>query len=629
MPPNILGSVDIRLASLNPHPSNYVKKTQLSSQLAGARNGTSSLAGSQQANQDIVNFHKQQVLNARAKLFAAEPEQGKRQKLEEIVNGSKNPAAQRAVKNFATVYEHLLEKTQKNLAAKAVLTKIAQEYIGHILKDGLGEKSAFGPWMDSTSASHGKLAKLETKLVDFAKQHSTNNFLELGSHYCSSKVLPFIETNIKERGLEPPARDELFGLVDASAKTAFDALRQALDEQASARGCSLSKLARDMDIVNVLPLLLRNVLAGLPKGTIPQTDATPDGNGEGEVDGARGQGPAQAAAMQPSNPASTINNFYGNVYLGNVDMSQDRTKTTTTTTTTTTTRGDSTRRLGDAVLRAGAAELNRAAMSSEQGTQTEPLGSEVSSRGGSTLERNNPQIHFKSMLGTSQAAWEASNRDVASEASSRGDNGQQESADRTKAVAQPWPTVPPADQLLTTVSGQRHSNPSLVSKNRTNGFGAHGGPHSSQASNRQVASEASSRGDNGQQESADRTKAVAQPWPTVPPADQLLTTVSGQRHSNPSLVSKNRTNGFGAHGGPHSSQASNRQVASGAFSRGDNGQQESVTQVQSTGEALLAELYNTVSQISEDAVTRRDRGNKLRRTFMQSQLGPDVNGTGE
>lgn len=246
---------------------------------------SSSTAGTK-ASAGLASFggmHKAQALQD---LFGAAGAE-KQQQLATLFLQSPNAYACREITAFSKVYSQLIHQPNLSEEARATLNTMAQQYTDKILNDGLGEKSAFGPWTAKTKEQYQKRSKLEHTLAMFANTHSAGDFLQLGHGFMAREVMPFIQTCIEQHlgeTLSETTCQRLHGLVDNAAMKTFTALRQSSVELVEQRGVGVGKLARDLDTVATLPLLLRDILANLPKDVpqtaqstpAPNTSATPD-----------------------------------------------------------------------------------------------------------------------------------------------------------------------------------------------------------------------------------------------------------------------------------------------------------------------------------------------------------------
>lgn len=197
----------------------------------------------------------------------------KQPKLAAILLQSSNAYAYREITAFAKVYSQLIRQPDLSEDARSTLNVLAQQYTDKILNDGLGEKSAFGPWTAKTDKQYQQRSQLEHKLATFANTHLAGDFLQLGSGFIAREVMPYIQTCIEQqlgKTLNEATSQRLHELVDKAAMQTFDALRSSCGRLIEERGVGVGKLARDLDTVATLPLLLRDILANLPKD-VPQT----------------------------------------------------------------------------------------------------------------------------------------------------------------------------------------------------------------------------------------------------------------------------------------------------------------------------------------------------------------------
>ncbi|MBM2885034.1 hypothetical protein JFK97_11595 [Chromobacterium phragmitis] len=260
----------------------------------------------------FATLFKQQSRDA---LFAAAASPEKQQQLRNMFDASRNTYAQHEIDAFAKLYSQLIAKPDLSEAAKQQLQALAQQYTDRILKDGLNDPSAFGAWEPKVSKHYEQRSKLEHQLAEFAKQHTEGDFLQLGNQFKDSVVMPFIQDYVQAqlggRQLDDETLKNLPGLVDQAAKQAFDALREARAAMSDLHGFGVGKLARDLDTVAVLPLLLRNILAGLPKDTVPPSATPPAAEAAGPG------GPAPAGPQQPAPGLGGITINMGGIHIDN------------------------------------------------------------------------------------------------------------------------------------------------------------------------------------------------------------------------------------------------------------------------------------------------------------------------
>ncbi|WP_157654563.1 hypothetical protein [Burkholderia ubonensis] len=219
---------------------------------------------------------------ARQALFAASPD--KQGELSKLFDDSRNGYAQREITRFAEVYSQLLKLYPE---AKNTLDALAQQYNNKILKDGLKDQSGFGAYSPEKAKLYEQRRALEKSLANTAREMTGANFLEMGEHFMAKEVLPYIQAYVTEELKCNLTQDQVKDLVDRAAKLAFDALRQARSDLAGEAGFGVGKLARDLDTVAVLPLLLRNILMdSVPKEQRQDPPAAnePIPGGPGQID---------------------------------------------------------------------------------------------------------------------------------------------------------------------------------------------------------------------------------------------------------------------------------------------------------------------------------------------------------
>ncbi|HID7510667.1 TPA: hypothetical protein ACXHW4_004583 [Enterobacter hormaechei] len=235
-------------------------------------NEASSSTTGTKANVGLAGFGGLHKALALQDLFAAAGAD-KQEKLATLFLQSSNAYACREITAFAKVYSQLIHQPNLSADARATLDTLAQQYTDKIVNDGLGEKSAFGPWTAKLDKKYQQRSNLEHTLATFANTHSAGDFLQLGSGFMAREVMPFIQTCIERQlgaALNETTCQRLHELVDQAAMKTFDALRQSRVELLEQRGVGVGKLARDLDTVATLPLLLRDILGNLPKD-LPQT----------------------------------------------------------------------------------------------------------------------------------------------------------------------------------------------------------------------------------------------------------------------------------------------------------------------------------------------------------------------
>lgn len=266
-----------------------------------------------EARSGLASFNALHNKQAIQDLFSVVPA-GQQPKLVEIFQQSHNTYAHREITEFAKVYSQLIRQPDLSVEARTMLDALAQQYTDKIQSDGLGEKSAFGPWTASKGQQYQQRSQIEHKLAEFANQHFCDSFLQLGSGFMSREVMPFIQNCIEQRlgaPLTEATNRNLMDVVDKAAMQAFNALREGRTGLIDQHGLGVGKLARDLDTVATLPLLLRNVLAQLPQDllqTVPPSTSAP-------ASGPDGSTPAAPAAVAAGPGGVTIN--IGDIHIDN------------------------------------------------------------------------------------------------------------------------------------------------------------------------------------------------------------------------------------------------------------------------------------------------------------------------
>ncbi|WP_279205312.1 hypothetical protein [Obesumbacterium proteus] len=266
-----------------------------------------------EARSGLASFNALHNKQAIQDLFSVVPA-GQQPKLVEIFQQSHNTYAHREITEFAKVYSQLIRQPDLSVEARTMLDALAQQYTDKIQSDGLGEKSAFGPWTASKGKQYQQRSQIEHKLAEFANQHFCDSFLQLGSGFMSREVMPFIQNCIEQRlgaPLTAATNRNLMDVVDKAAMQAFNALREGRTGLIDQHGLGVGKLARDLDTVATLPLLLRNVLAQLPQDllqTVPPSTSAP-------ASGPDGSTPAAPAAVAAGPGGVTIN--IGDIHIDN------------------------------------------------------------------------------------------------------------------------------------------------------------------------------------------------------------------------------------------------------------------------------------------------------------------------
>ncbi|MCD5360262.1 hypothetical protein [Chromobacterium aquaticum] len=280
--------------------------TPLSEQFSGGRSSAATPAR-RHSLIDPASFKAQHTRDSVAALFAASTDA---KALDKLYLASPNVYAQLEIAEFAKVYAQLKQQPDLSPQDAKSLDDLAQQYTARVLKDGLGAKSAFGPWTQSTNKQYQLRNQLEHKLALLAHQHCGGDTMKLGNDFMqrevSTFILSYVETQLG-RSLDAATGEKVMELVDSAAKLAFDALRQSRGEMLGLSGPSLGRQARDLDTVAILPQLLRSVLAGL--GQDPKGPQQPDPARDGQPDPSPGPQPGPTepgGAQQPM----VVNNYY-------------------------------------------------------------------------------------------------------------------------------------------------------------------------------------------------------------------------------------------------------------------------------------------------------------------------------
>ncbi|UJB33331.1 hypothetical protein [Chromobacterium sp. Beijing] len=224
---------------------------------------------------DLASYKADYSRDSVAALFAASSQS---QRLGELYQESPNRYAKLEIAEFAKVYSQLSRQEGLSEQARQTLDGLAQQYTDKILKDGLGEKSAFGPWTPRTDKHYQQRSKLEHKLAAMMERQCPGGVLQLGNDFMRREVVPFILSRVEShlgRQLDESTCQRLTELVDSAAMKAFEELRQRRGELIEQRGVSVGTLARDLDTVAILPQLLRSVLEGWGKTRKARNNRTP------------------------------------------------------------------------------------------------------------------------------------------------------------------------------------------------------------------------------------------------------------------------------------------------------------------------------------------------------------------
>ncbi|HCL5250965.1 TPA: SPI-1 type III secretion system effector SipA [Salmonella enterica] len=193
--------------------------------------------------------------------------------LKEIFTNSSNIGGKKAVMEFAGLFRSALNATSDSPAAKALLTKVGEEYTAQIMKDGLKEKSAFGPWTPETKKAEAKLESLKNQLLDIIKNNTGGDLGKLSTSFVMHEVMPYITDCIEHNfgcTLDPLTRSNMAQLVDKAAAKAVDALDMCHQKLTQEQGSSVGLEARHLEMKALIPLLLRNVFAQIPADKLPE-----------------------------------------------------------------------------------------------------------------------------------------------------------------------------------------------------------------------------------------------------------------------------------------------------------------------------------------------------------------------
>lgn len=215
--------------------------------------------------------------------------------LKEVFTNSNNVAGKKAIMEFAGLFRSALNATSDSPAAKTLLMKVGAEYTAQIIKDGLKEKSAFGPWMPETKKAEAKLENLEKQLLDIIKNNTGGELSKLSTNLVMQEVMPYIASCIEHNfgcTLDPLTRSSLTQLVDKAAAKAVEALDMCHQKLTQEQGTSVGREARHLETQTLIPLLLRNVFAQIPADKLPDpkipepaAGLVPDGGKKAEPTG--------------------------------------------------------------------------------------------------------------------------------------------------------------------------------------------------------------------------------------------------------------------------------------------------------------------------------------------------------
>lgn len=215
--------------------------------------------------------------------------------LKEIFTNSNNVASKKAVMEFAGLFRSALNATSDSPAAKTLLMKVGAEYTAQIIKDGLKEKSAFGPWTPETKKAEAKLETLKNQLLDIIKNNTGGDFSKLSTNFVMQEVMPYIANCVEHNfgcTLDPLTRSNITQLVDKAAAKAVEALDMCHQKLTQEQGTSVGREARHLEMKTLIPLLLRNVFAQIPADKLPDpkipepaAGPVPDGGKKAEPTG--------------------------------------------------------------------------------------------------------------------------------------------------------------------------------------------------------------------------------------------------------------------------------------------------------------------------------------------------------
>ncbi|ECG8607826.1 SPI-1 type III secretion system effector SipA [Salmonella enterica subsp. salamae] len=193
--------------------------------------------------------------------------------LKAIFLTSSNVAAKKAVTEFAGLFQSALKVTSSSPEATALLMKAGEEYTAQIIKDGLKEKSAFGPWMPATEKAEAKLTALHQKLLSIITDNTGGDLSKLSMQFVMNDVMPYIASCIEHQfgcTLDAQTRSNITQLVDKAAEKALKALDMCHQKLTQEQGTSVGLEARHLEMQAVIPLLLRNVFAQIPPDKLPE-----------------------------------------------------------------------------------------------------------------------------------------------------------------------------------------------------------------------------------------------------------------------------------------------------------------------------------------------------------------------
>ncbi|EDS5055764.1 SPI-1 type III secretion system effector SipA [Salmonella enterica] len=269
----MVASVRIQAPVVMPGMQNDIRTqaTDLAANLSAVRgNAAATLSGEIKGTQleDFPALTKQANLE---KLFNYGKDAGA---LKDIFTNSNNVGAKKAVMEFAGLFHSALDVGKNSSAAMELLTQVGEEYTAQIMKDGLTDKSAFGPWTPGTKKAEAKLETLKDKLLDIIKDNTGGDLGKLSTNFVMHEVMPYIADCIEHNfggKLDPLTRSNITQLVDKAAAKAVDALEQCHQQLTQEQGTSFGMQARHLELQALIPLLLRNVFAQIPADKLPES----------------------------------------------------------------------------------------------------------------------------------------------------------------------------------------------------------------------------------------------------------------------------------------------------------------------------------------------------------------------
>ncbi|EIO7470865.1 SPI-1 type III secretion system effector SipA [Salmonella enterica subsp. enterica] len=193
--------------------------------------------------------------------------------LKAIFAGSDNVAAKKTVTEFATLFRSALSATSQSAAATELLVKVGQEYTAQIMKDGLQEKSAFGPWLPATKKAEAKLEALHQKLLSIITENTGGNLGTLSTSFVTNEVMPYVADCIEHQfgcTLDPLTRSNLTALIDRAAAKTVDDLDMCHQKLTQEQGISLGMEARHLELKALIPVLLRDIFTKIPVDKLPE-----------------------------------------------------------------------------------------------------------------------------------------------------------------------------------------------------------------------------------------------------------------------------------------------------------------------------------------------------------------------